>query len=260
MPQEHHRSDVNASQSGNRKPAQEKKLRKPLSRKVIFFYDLAVLAMLILVGVLYVKCPHFFTLGGDSLNLAIESMWFGALGGVIISLKGIYDHSGGPGGWDVSYNLWHFGRPLSGAIAGLMTVVLLKAINPKGDPARPVVFAAAFIFGTQEKRFFNFLYEVARLIVQVPEEAKASGLGITEIQPSEGSAGGVVVITGQGLGPHTTVKLGAAAIDKLTVSTNGTSAAGLIPTRPQGADTVDVIVSDDTGASFTVPSAFKFTD
>ena len=28
-----------------------------------------------------------------------------------------------------------------------------------GQLSQPVVFAAAFIFGTQERRFFNFLYE-----------------------------------------------------------------------------------------------------
>jgi len=32
-----------------------------------------------------------------------------------------------------------------------MTVVPLKVVN-NGDLARPVVFAAAFIFGTQERR------------------------------------------------------------------------------------------------------------
>lgn len=228
-------------------------------RRTIFAYDLVVLAILILAAVVYIKHQNSFTLGDKTLNLAVQSMWFGALGGVIIRLKGIYEHSTGPNGWDRSYNLWHFGRPMSGAIAGLMTVVLLKAVNANGEPTRPVVFAGAFIFGTQEKRFFNFLYEVARLIVQVPDEHDASGLRITEVQPSEGAAGDVMVIAGQGFGPHTIIKLGTAKIDKLTVSAKGTSVAGVIPARPQGAETVDVIATDDTGATFTLPSAFKFT-
>ncbi len=258
MATEHHRGDASASQSGNQKPPPEKP-QKPMGRTAIFAYDLGALAVLILLGGLSIRYPESFTLGGEPFKLAIESMWFGALGGVMISLKGIYDHSDGPERWDNSYNLWHIGRPLSGAIAGLMTIVLLKAINTTGEPARPVVYAAAFIFGTQERRFFNFLYEVARLIVQVPDETKATGLRLMEIQPSEGAAGDVVVVTGQGIDAHATIKLGTAAIDKLTVSTKGTSAAGLIPTPPQGAETVDVVVSDDTGASFTLPSAFKFT-
>ena len=194
--------------------------------------------------------------------LAIQSMWFGALGGVIISLKGIYDHSTGPDGWDTSFNLWHLGRPVSGAVAGLMTVVLLQVVNANGSDAMlnaPVVFATAFIFGTQERRFFNFLYEVARLIVQVPEESKTASLRITGIQPSEGSSGGVVVISGQGIERNASAKLGAAAIEKLTVSADGTSAAGIIPGRPIGADTVDVTVANSSGASFVLPDKFKYT-
>jgi len=37
------------------------------------------------------------------------------------------------------------------------------AVNPTATPSEPVVYAIAFIFGTQERRFFNFLSEVAAL-------------------------------------------------------------------------------------------------
>ncbi len=231
----------------------------PVSRTAIFTYDLVLVGLLVLVGALYIKFPETMKFGDALYKLAIESMWFGALGGVIISLKGIYDHSQGPDGWDQSFNLWHIGRPISGAIAGLMTVVLLKAINGEGQLTTPVVYAAAFIFGTQERRFFNFLYEVARLIVQVPEDAKAKGLRVTDIQPAEGTSGDVVVITGQGLSSSSTVKLGGAAVEKLAISADGSSAAGIIPARPLGADAVDVVVADNTGMSFTLPKKFKFT-
>jgi hypothetical protein len=233
-------------------------IRATRGRTSIFFYDLAVLAALFLVGALYlfekIKLPEAAT-----VLLSIQSAWFGALGGVIISLKGIYDHADGPGGWDRSFNLWHFGRPVSGAVAGLMTVVLLSTtISDPSKLTTPVVFSAAFIFGTQERRFFNLLYEVARLIVQVPDDVKSAGLRVTDIQPSEGSAGGVVVITGQGIEPGVTVKLGSAAVEKLTIAGDGTSAAGLIPIRPMSADTVDVVVANTNGASFVLANKFKY--
>jgi IPT/TIG domain len=231
--------------------------RYRLSRTGIFSYDIVVLTILALLGAWYVEFPETLKLN-DPYKLAVESMWFGSLGGVIISLKGIYDHSAGPDGWDPSYNLWHLGRPLSGAVAGLMTVVLLQVVNSNGGLTKPVVYAAAFIFGTQERRFFNFLYEVARLIVQVPEEAK-SGFVLTEIQPTEGSAGSVIVATGQGFERTATVKLGAAAVEKLVVSSDGTTAAGIIPARPLGADVVDVSVINAAGKSATLPAKFKFT-
>jgi hypothetical protein len=226
------------------------------SRAGIFWFDLIDLAVLFILGAWYVEFPDSVKLA-DSYKLPVESMWFGSLGGVIISLKGIYDHSGGADGWDRSYNLWHLGRPVSGAVAGLMTVVLLMVVNSSGKLTPPVVYAAAFIFGTQERRFFNFLYEVARLIVQVPEDAK-SGFVLTDVQPLEGSSGSVIVVTGQGIEPTATVKLGTAAVEKLVVSSDGTTAAGIVPARPPGADVVDVSVINSSGKSATLPAKFKF--
>ena len=110
---------------------------------------------------LYFAHPDFFPFkqGDDQqldiYKLAVESMWFGCLGGVIISLKGIYDHSYHGDAWDPAYNLWHLGRPISGAIAGLMTVVLLSVVDKNGL-SKPAVYAAAFIFGNKELKIFQF--------------------------------------------------------------------------------------------------------
>lgn len=259
MNQNGNQSEHNASQQT------QQALHYLFSRTGIFVYDLVVIAVLIAIGVLYFEfsiADKLDLIIKDKLPLALESAWFGALGGVIISLKGVYEHSTGGGGWDGSYNLWHLGRPVSGAIAGLMTVVLLMVINSGGTTggrlSTPVVYAAAFIFGTQERRFFNLLYEVARLVVQVPEEAKA-GLALTDVQPSEGGAGSLIIITGAGIEAGATVKLGAATVEKLIVSSDGTTAAGIIPARPAGAEVVDVNVINSGGKSATLPAKFKFT-
>jgi hypothetical protein len=83
--------------------------------------------------------------------LAFHCVWFGALGGVIISLKGVYDHAvGRDAAWDNRFDLWHFGRPVSGAVTGLVTYVLLCALNQSGTPNQTVLYAAAFVLGTQE--------------------------------------------------------------------------------------------------------------
>jgi hypothetical protein len=233
-----------------------------LSRTGIFFYDLAVLAILAALCICYLRFPNILAIGPQSLKfsaekLAIECMWFGSLGGVIISLKGIYDHSKGKEAWDGAYDLWHLGRPISGAAAGLMTVVLLKVLNST-DPQQPVAYAAAFIFGTQEKRFFNFLYEVAKLIVQVPDEAKTTGLGLTGIQPSTGSAGDLFVISGHGIDPKATVKLGTADVVKPIISTDGTTVAGVIPAGPAAGGAVDVIVTNAVDKSATLAGKFSY--
>ena len=99
---------------------------------------------------------EFLKFDSNNVNIAVRCMWFGALGGLVISLKGVYDHHCNRGDWDDGFLLWHLGRPISGALTGLITLVLLLAINPN-EPNEPVAYAIAFIFGTQERRFFNFL-------------------------------------------------------------------------------------------------------
>jgi hypothetical protein len=230
----------------------------PPNRVAIFAYDVGVLAACLAIGLALIELqlPKFFV----EHHIEVRSMWFGALGGIMISLKGIYEHAKGPDGWDDSFSLWHIGRPFSGAITGLMTVVLMEAANPGKSLTAPVVYAAAFVFGTQERRFFNFLYEVAKLVVQVPGDDKSAGPRLTEVQPGEGPPGTVFIIRGRGIEPSPTIKFGSAKIDHVTVASDGTSAAGVVPARPAGAEVVDVIVVNQSGTSMVLAEKFKYTD
>jgi hypothetical protein len=240
--------------------ATEARVRAASGRVRIFVYDIFVLVVLVIVAAIYlVQKPLLAT--WQNQELSIEAAWFGALGGLMISLKGIYDHRDGATGWDPGFDLWHFGRPFSGGVAGLVTVILLDVVAGSADkPANAqVVYAAAFIFGTQERRFFGFLFEAARLIVQVPGDESSSGLKLAGVQPQEAATGAVVIVTGQGIGADATVKLGSGALEKLTVASDGSFAAGLVPPRPMGADTVDVVVANANGTSFVLPGKFKYT-
>ena len=148
-------------------------------------------------------------------------MFFGALGGVVISLKGVYDHHCNRGDWDDGFTLWHIGRPISGALTGLITVVLLLAINPT-RPNEPVAYAIAFIFGTQERRFFNFLAEVAALVVRLPGDEQDNTLKAVSLTPLEGKQGHLVVIGGQGFREGATVTFGTANdMENAVVSKDG---------------------------------------
>lgn len=143
-------------------------------RRWLFIYEVLVLIALLSVAYVYIKTNAFHggiprTLQGPILYCA----WFGALGAVTISLKGIYDHpplnEKGEGNWGGKWPLWYIGRPFSGIVAGLMTLVLFTAVS-SGHPTTAVVEAAAFILGLQERRFFMFLSEVAKVIVAVPKD------------------------------------------------------------------------------------------
>jgi hypothetical protein len=223
----------------------------------VFVYDLCVVFVLLIIGVIYAKNPGKYPLSSDNFNIAMRAMWFGALGGIVISLKGIYDHCCDRGDWDDCFNLWHIGRPISAALTGLITLVLLLAINPTASPAEPVVYAIAFIFGTQERRFFNFLSEVAGLVVRVPNEDQQVGLKGVDIQPAEGRAGDLVLITGRGFAQGATVTIGDNKLDKVIVAKDGTTIVGTIPFGTAVA--VDVTVANPSGERVVLPGKFTYT-
>lgn len=183
------------------------------------------------------------------------SIWFAVLGGVAISFKGVYDHyrrdEWAGGEWD----LWYFGRPVSGMIVGVMIYVLLRVIsNTNTEPQVPALAVAAFALGTQEKRFFSFLAEVANLVLTVPSDLQ-TGLLVKVIQPDRGPAGVPMLVVGQGIRPGCTVTLGSLPLDHVVVSPDGSSAAGavLAGLKP-GA--VDVIVTNPDGAARVVKQGF----
>ena len=237
-------------------------------RLVIFIYDLIFVAVLAALAVWYLTTGSRLGAIIPELvrGLPVDSMWFGALGGLVISLKGVYEHPiGDPNGWSNRYDLWHLGRPISGAITGLMTFVLLKVLNPTGDLVAVVVYAAAFILGTQERRFFTFLSEVARLIVQVPSEQGQAGLQVSEIRPEQGHANDVLVVRGQGFDTGVVVRMGTVPLAGVTVSSDGTAVAGLVPPWPAGAPAiaadgtlVDVTVANPNGATVLLANKFKY--
>jgi hypothetical protein len=71
--------------------------------------------------------------------------WFGALGGTVLSLYGVFDHNRE---WDAKWNYWHVARPLVGSIFGvlgfLIFVGLINATVPNNSavPPAPVVSAS----------------------------------------------------------------------------------------------------------------------
>lgn len=225
-------------------------------RDKIFFYDVVLIIVLVALAATYLLSSTRYGLVPDSMRLVVHSTWFGMLGGIVISLKGIYDHPvGHTQGWDDGYNLWHFGRPVSGGVVGFMTLVLLQAINPKTSPSEPVLYVASFILGTQERRFFSFLYEVARLILQVPQEQETGALSVAEIQPSQGHANDIMVIRGNGFAPNVTATIGTNVLLNPQVSRDGSVVAGQVPPAP-AAGPVTVTVANPNGTHVAVDAGF----
>jgi hypothetical protein len=225
-------------------------------RKRVFTYDIVIFFVLILLGWMYfAPAVMLQNLVPPQLQgTPIYAVWFGALGGIIISLKGVYDH--GPREWQDTYNLWHYGRPISGAIAGGVILLLLKAVGGD-DLAWPVALATAFIIGTQERRFFNFLYEVARLLVQVPGDPQDEAISVMEIHPDRGPRGTELRILGRGFDPAATVWVGTSKLERVVVTRDGSSITGIVPA---GSGSTRLWVENPSGAARVIATSFEYLD
>jgi len=103
--------------------------------------------------------------------LPFEVPWFGALGGSMISLAGIFRHNRE---WDPKYDYWHYARPLVGAVIGsigaLLFFVLTEAADRDSLDLNATVFdALAFVIGYREKNFRDLIERAADVFFKPAE-------------------------------------------------------------------------------------------
>jgi len=149
-----------------------------------FFFWLGVgyLILLLAIGLFYAlesgsNTPRPFMLGGI---LPIAVPWFGALGAVTISLSGVFFFS--DQGWDKRYNYWHIGRPLFGAVLGIVAYFLFILILGSAGTSVPILdpnpavklapkdyiiyYVLAFLVGYREETFRELIERVTDLILK----------------------------------------------------------------------------------------------
>jgi hypothetical protein len=247
-------------------------------RRMIFFYDLVWIVVLGLIGLmllnaydctapkaapccllaLFKPCSLFLI----KYKLFINCMWCGALGGATISMKGIYDHGNPNDPWSNAFNLWHIGRPVSGAVAGLIVAMLFLLVFPGTFESRLVLYGVAFIFGTQDAAFFNFLSQFASRFVQSNSTSAAGGVRINSVSPLHAGPGAIITIQGQGFEPEAIVKVGSQPLKDYTMTPNGTTISAVIPRLPEVAvganQAVDVIVSNKSNSSAALVGKFTY--
>jgi hypothetical protein len=143
-------------------------------RRTVFLYDLFMLVALYALALCYAQ-GHLAHLLRNIPSAALYAAWFGALGGIAMSLRGVYnyhsiddEHRKAQGVWSNELLYWHFGKPFGGTIVGLAVFVLLKAVVPNGDPSTVTMSAVAFVLGMQDHEFINFIKKIGAVIVSVP--------------------------------------------------------------------------------------------
>jgi hypothetical protein len=122
----------------------------------LYWLELSYLIALFLVFVVYEESGWFRGhLPVRFGQVSAATVWFGAVGAVLISLTGIFKHSTS---WDGRFEEWHIARPLLGAVIGpmgcLLLVVLVDTASKDTASTNPAFYdAAAFLVGYREETF-----------------------------------------------------------------------------------------------------------
>jgi len=104
--------------------------------------------------------------------LPFQAIWFGAVGGWLISAQGIFKYNLK---WRRSYDYWHYVRPVVGALIGtigcLLFIVLTEAATKKAVEVNTAFYdVVALAVGYREESFRSLILKILDTII-VPGEA-----------------------------------------------------------------------------------------
>ena len=189
-----------------------------------------------------------------AIRVGFHAVWFAILGCCAVSFKGITDHWR-PEEWTRGrWGLWYLSRPFNGVIVGAVVYAALQTANTSSPPSTATVSIAAFILGTQEKRFYTFVGALAKVFLSVPG-GETTRFGVEDITPVKASVGATAIVSGSGFVKGTVVSIGHAPLDDLQMSKNGMTIAGKIP---PGKGVVDVVVVLANGQAQVMKGAFTY--
>jgi hypothetical protein len=133
--------------------------------------QLGYLALLMLLALLHFHWSWAHRLVGNALGpIPLAVPWWGALGGITISLTGIFKHASS---WNRNLEAWHVARPVMGAIMGsvgyLIFIVVIRstgasvtAATHTGDAVFDLV---AFLVGYREAVFRDLLRKAVDVLL-----------------------------------------------------------------------------------------------
>lgn len=163
-----------------------------LMPRLVLIVALAWTALLVAAFFLYLEVDAVTDFFPAKLGvLPFEIIWFGAIGGLVISLEGIFKHNRD---WRPSYNYWHYMRPIVGAIIGtlgcLVFIVLTEAATT-GAAAKPnPIFysVVALGIGYREASFRALIGRLIDTVILPPSQTSQTSLTKTATdRPAAGS-------------------------------------------------------------------------
>lgn len=146
--------------------------------RLVLLFAVAWTVLLVAAFFLYMEIDavaDFFPAKLGVLPFAV--IWFGAVGGLVISLEGIFKYNRA---WRPSYNYWHYLRPVVGAIIGTLgclVFIVLTDAAAKGAAAKPnPIFydVVALSIGYREASFRALIGRLIDAVILPPEKTTAS--------------------------------------------------------------------------------------
>jgi hypothetical protein len=236
------------------------------SRGAVFWLQLVYLLILFSMAYVYTNWGSQLHIPGMFGLIPIGVPWFGALGAVMISLTGVFDHAHG---WDEAYKYWHWSRPVVGAAMSVVAILIMQAgllsvtgANPPSSntPGFTLYYVIAFLVAYREQTFRELIKRATDVVLSPGTQPTAPT--VTSMAPQTGPvAGGTpVVIEGSGLTHISRVAFGAtSAFYRVDSDTHITVTAPAAPPPAAGGAApapVSVVVSGPGGK--TVAGTFTY--
>jgi hypothetical protein len=212
-------------------------------RSAIFVIALVYFLLLLVLALLFfLKRSHLFFLPASFGSVPVGVPWFGALGAVLISLTGVFEHEHD---WDTDYWPWHVARPFVGIGLGVVSVLIFQAgilsVNsslpsqPNNISGNLLYYLIAFLVGYREETFRELIKRLVDVVLS-PGGGDGSVPTVHDVAPASapGSTATQVVIGGSGFTNTQSVKFGQSAAH-FTVNSDGQLTATTPAGQPAGA-------------------------
>jgi hypothetical protein len=221
------------------------------SRRIVFWIEMAFLLVLAVIGWLYLTngMPSWLAPPASLGPMPLGVPWYGALGGVAISLTGVFEHRYD---WEPRYFFWHVGRPFMGATVAVVAVLIIQAgilaagvepANPDGSTRNLFYYIVAFLVGYREESFRAMIKRVADVFFT--SESAGSAPVVVGFDPASGPIGSEVTIRGSGFRGATVVRFGMRESPSFRINSD----AEIVAEVPETEGSVAVTVVNDKGAS-----------
>ncbi len=201
-----------------------------MDRRTTFLISLLYLCIILVLGLIYfVHRDLLFFIPPAFGPILVGVPWFGALGAVLISLTGVFDHKRD---WDNDLWPWHLSRPLIGIALAVVSVLMFQGgiiaigSSPQNtnSPTKLVhsYYLLAFLVGYREETFREL---IKRLVDAIFTSATTDGIlpFIHAVNPEQAAHDHPtqLVITGSGFTSTQSVKFGNTASQQFTINSDG---------------------------------------